>query len=69
MAPRTDVRQSMLWLACAAVFGFLISAVFSSGLRWERPVFLLPYVAIAGVFLLLYFRRISFSPKRFFGRW
>ena len=42
---------------------------FSSGLRWERPLFLIPYVAIVGAFLFLYFRSTSISLKQLIDRW
>lgn len=39
------------------------------GLRWERSLFLVPYIAIMGSFLTIYFRRQPLSLKRFIGPW
>jgi hypothetical protein len=64
-----DVKKSLLWLVLAALIGFLVPALFSSGLRWERPLFLIPYVAIIGAFLILYFRSVSFSFKQLIAHW
>jgi hypothetical protein len=69
MVPKPEVRRALGWLALAALVGFLVPAVFSTGLRWSRPLFLVPYVAIAGAFLLLYFRRAPVSLARMTGRW
>lgn len=67
MTPKPDLKQSLTWLVLAALIGFLVPAVFSSGLRWERSLFLFPYVTIVGVFLFLYFRSISISLKQLIG--
>jgi hypothetical protein len=39
------------------------------GLRWERPLFLIPYVGIVGAFLTVYFWRQPISFKDFVGHW
>lgn len=64
-----DFKKSQLWLALAVLIGYLVPAFFSTGLRWERPLFLIPYVAIVGTFLFLYFRSVSFSLKQLISRW
>jgi hypothetical protein len=69
MVPKPEVRHALIWLALAALVGFLVPAVFSTGLRWSRPLFLVPYVAIAGAFLVLYFRRAPVSLVQMTGRW
>jgi hypothetical protein len=69
MVPRPEVRRALTWLAFAALVGFLVPAVFSTGLRWSRPLFLVPYVAIAGAFLALYFRSTPVSLRQLTGRW
>jgi hypothetical protein len=69
MVPKPQVRHALTWLAFAALVGFLVPAVFSAGLRWTRPLFLVPYVTIAGAFLLLYFRRVPVSLAQLTGRW
>lgn len=69
MTPGPDFKQSLRWLLLAALIGFLIPAIFSSGLRWERSLFLIPYVAAAGTFLFLYFRRMPISLKQLIGCW
>jgi hypothetical protein len=48
--------RSFYWLGAAAVLGFLVPAVFSWGLRWPRSAFLVPYLLVAGTFVLLYLR-------------
>ena len=69
MTLKPDLKQTLGWSAFAALIGFLVPAVFSSGLRWERPLFLIPYVAIVGAFLFLYFRSTSISLKQLINRW
>lgn len=69
MKPKSDLKQSLRWLVIAALIGFLVPAVFSSALRWQRSLFLIPYVAIVGAFLFVYFRRTSISLKQLIGHW
>jgi hypothetical protein len=69
MTSKPDLKQSLAWLVPAAIIGFLIPAVFSSFLRWERSLFLIPYVAVVGTFSLLYFRRTPISLKQLIGHW
>jgi hypothetical protein len=63
------LSHSLVWLSLAAAVGFLVPAVFSTGLRWERSLFLMPYVAIVGGFLFAYFRRSPLSLRQFVGDW
>jgi hypothetical protein len=58
-----------MWLALASLVGFFVPAVFSMGLRWERPWFLIPHVAITGAFLVVYFWRQPIPLKQLLGRW
>ncbi|RPJ21446.1 MAG: hypothetical protein EHM33_26130 [Chloroflexi bacterium] len=44
------------WIAAAALFGFAISAIFAGALRLPRSIYLIPYVALAGLFLYAYVR-------------
>lgn len=69
MILKQDLKKSIAWLILAAIIGFIIPAVFSTGLRWERPIFLIPYILIVGAFLFIYFRRTFFSLKQLFVRW
>ena len=69
MTPKLDLKQSLSWLVLASIIGFLVPAVFSSALRWERSLFLIPYVAVVGTFLFLYFRHTPISLKQLIGRW
>lgn len=69
MTPKPDWKQSLAWLALAAIAGFLVTAVFSSALRWERSLFLTPYVTVVGAFLFFYFRRTPISGKQLIARW
>lgn len=54
-------------LAC--LIGFLVPAIFSMGLRWERSLFLVPYVTIITLFLVVYFRKQPISLKKLLGPW
>ena len=63
MTPKPDLKQSLAWLVFASIIGFLVPAVFSSVLRWERSVFLIPYVAIGGTFLFLLFPKHADRTK------
>lgn len=44
------------WVAAAAVLGFVISFTFAGVLRLPRNVYLIPYIAIAGLFCYAYIR-------------
>jgi hypothetical protein len=44
------------WIAAAALFGFAISAIFAGVLRLPRSIYLIPYVALSGLFLYAYVR-------------
>ena len=46
--------SSLAWVLAAGWLGFAIAAVFSHGLRLSRRAFLVPYVAISGIFLYAY---------------
>ena len=63
------LKQSIIWLMLASLFGFLVTAVFSMGLRWERSLFLIPYVTIIGIFLMVYFWKQPISLKQLIGPW
>jgi hypothetical protein len=69
MTSEPDLKQSLAWLVVAAIIGFSVPAVFSSALRWERSLFLIPYVAVVGAFLFLYFRLTPISLRQLIGRW
>lgn len=69
MTQLPSLKQSTVWLAGAACVAFAVPALFSMGLRWERALFLVPYVSIIGVLLLVYFRRHPLSMKQFIGYW
>ena len=64
-----DVKQSLTWLMLACLIGFLVPAIFSMGLRWERSLFLVPYVTIIALFLAVYFRKQPISLKKLLGPW
>ena len=44
------------WIAAAVFVGIASSATFSGWLQWDRTLFILPYMAIAGTFLAIFFR-------------
>jgi hypothetical protein len=62
-------HSGLAWLALAGIIGFAIPAVFSWSLHWSRPLYLVPYVAIAGAFVLLYFRSRPLPLQRWIGYW
>ena len=64
-----DVKQSLTWLMIACLIGFLVPAIFSMGLRWERSLFLVPYVTTIALFLAVYFRKQPISLKELLGPW
>jgi len=48
MTEPPNLRQTTAWLALAAGVAFAVPAVFTMALRWERSLFLVPYVGIIG---------------------
>ena len=46
----------LLWIIAAAVLGFAISSIFSGRLRLSRSIFLIPYVVLAGLFMVAYWQ-------------
>jgi hypothetical protein len=62
-------KHSLVWVVLAASLGLLVPALFSTWLRWERSLFLVPYVAIVGAFLFLYFWRMRIPLKGLIGKW
>lgn len=62
-------QPAVAWLALAGIVGFAVSATFSWGLQWSRSLFLVPYVAIAGAFVFLYFRMRPLPARRWVGSW
>ncbi len=46
----------LIWLAGAAVLGFLTPALFAGVLKMPRLVYLIPYVLLAGSFVFAFFR-------------
>ncbi len=64
-----ELKQSVIWLMLASLIGFLVTAIFSMGLRWERSLFLVPYVTIIGIFIVVYFWKQPISLKQLLGPW
>lgn len=64
-----DLKRAVLWTAIAAIAGYSIPTVFSSGLRWERGLFLIPYVVMIAAFLTVFFHRCGFSLREFTRSW
>lgn len=62
-----DYRHALGWLVAASIIAFCVPAVFSMGFRLGRSVFLIPYVAAVGLFLLVYFRAHPLSVKQWTG--
>ena len=65
----TELKQSLTWLMLAGLIGFFVTAVFSMELRWQRSLFLVPYITIIGIFLGVYFYKQPISLKQFLGPW
>lgn len=65
----SELKQSVIWLTLASLIGFLVSAVFSMGLRLERSLFLVPYITIIGIFFVIYFLKQPISFKQLLGPW
>lgn len=64
-----DLKQSLTWLMLACLIGFLVPSIFSMGFRWERSLFLVPYVTIITLFLAVYFRKQPIPLKKLLGPW
>jgi hypothetical protein len=62
-------QHSLGWLTAAAALGFIVPALFSTGLRWPRATFLVPYAGLAGTLLLVSFQRHPLSAQQWVGRW
>ena len=69
MSMKPDFRHTLGWLAAASVIAFAVPAVFSMGLRWERSLFLIPYVGGVSLFLLVYLSRHPLSIRQWIGYW
>jgi hypothetical protein len=68
--PSADsLTRGMAWAAGAAILGFALSAIFSSALRWERGLFLVPYVLLVTTFFIAFFRSGGFSAREFTRNW
>jgi hypothetical protein len=68
-AVNDNATHGAAWVVAAALLGFAIPAVFSSGLRWERTFFLLPYVIVVLALFVLFFRWNGFSLREFTRYW
>ena len=55
---------AVVWVALAALVGFVSAATFSSLLRWERGPFVLAHAAVTIIFLTVYVARTSVRPLR-----
>ena len=66
---KPELKQSIIWLMLASLISFFVTAVFSMGLRWERSLFLVPYITIIALFIVVYFWKQPISLKQFFGAW
>jgi hypothetical protein len=62
-------RHTLGWLVAAAVIAFSLPAIFSMALRWERPLFLSPYVAVVGIFLAVYFWNHPVASRQWIASW
>jgi hypothetical protein len=46
----------LLWVSGAALLGWAVAAFFAGALHLTRPLFLIPYVGLTGIFLIGYLR-------------
>lgn len=53
----------LVWLLVAALLGWVITAVFADLLQFARPLFLVPYVILTGLFLWSYLRWGGFDLR------
>lgn len=51
----------LLWVLGAAVLGWACTALFAGLLQWSRPLFLVPYVLLAGGFMVAWLRWNEFD--------
>ena len=54
----------LLWVLGAALLSWACAAFFAGVLHWPRPLFLVPYVLLAGGFLLAWLRWCGFDWRR-----
>lgn len=57
----TEVWIMIGWLIAASVIGFTISAIFAGKMNLGRHSFLIPYISIAGIFLVSFFMLNEFD--------
>lgn len=58
--------EYLLWIPAAALLGFAVAAIFVSVLHLPRRVFLIPYVALVGLFLYAFLRWSEISLTELF---
>ena len=46
----------LIWIPAASLLGFLITYIFAGILRWQRSIFLIPYVVLTTLFVYTYAR-------------
>lgn len=51
-----DVLSALVWVAAAAILGFVISYLFAGKFHLLRRIFVIPYLALAGVFLNVFYK-------------
>jgi len=55
------ILTTLLWITAASVISFLVAAIFAGRLEWERSLYLLAYIPIAGIFIVTYY--VSSNPQ------
>lgn len=58
---QTSWWGQLLWVVSAALLSWACAAFFAGVLHWPRPLFLVPYVLLAGGFLLAWLRWCGFD--------
>jgi hypothetical protein len=58
--------EYLLWIPAAALVGFALAAIFVSVLQLSRRIFLIPYVALTGLFLYAFLRWSGISLTELF---
>lgn len=64
-----ETTAALLWLVSASALGFMVSAIFSAGLKLSRRKFLLVYVPLGAAFLAAFFAIQRVGWAKIFNHW
>jgi hypothetical protein len=60
--------EYLLWIPAAALLGFAVAAIFAGLLHLPRRIYLIPYVALVGLFLYAFLRWSEISLTELFSQ-